>query len=191
MVYRVLSSSSDVSEVTLDPNTTNGNLSLTEDNRKLTWVKEQQPYPDHPERFDHCHQVLCGDGLTGHCYWESEWKGVVHIGVTYRGIRRRGWGDDCRIGGSDKSWSLLCSDDRYYVCHNNRETDLHISSFSSDSNRVGVYLNWSAGTLSFYRVSSDSLIHLHTFTTTFTEPLYPGFGFGSGSSVSLCQIEER
>ncbi|KAM3858858.1 NACHT, LRR and PYD domains-containing protein 14-like [Diretmus argenteus] len=51
-----------------------------------------------------------------------------------------------------------------------------ISSGPKDVKKVTeVYLNWSAGTLSFYRVSSDSLIHLHTFTSTFTEPLYPGF----------------
>ncbi|KAM3866952.1 protein NLRC3-like [Diretmus argenteus] len=179
-------------DLTLDPNTAHRNLSLSEDNRKVTWVEEEQPHPDHPERFDHCEQVLCRNGLTGRCYWVMEREGVVDIGVTYKGIRRRGDGGDCRIGGNDKSMSLFCSDTRYYVCHNKRSTDIRISS-SSDSDRVGVYLDWPAGTLSFYRVSSDSLIHLHTFTSTFTEPLYPGFRFGfrlSGSSVSLCQIEE-
>ncbi|XP_028456305.1 tripartite motif-containing protein 16 [Perca flavescens] len=44
--------------------------------------------------------------------------------------------------------------------------------------RVGVYVDCPAGTLSFYRVSSVSLIHLYTFNTTFTQPLYPGFGLG-------------
>uniref|UniRef100_UPI003AAB35A6 protein NLRC3-like n=1 Tax=Centroberyx gerrardi TaxID=166262 RepID=UPI003AAB35A6 len=58
------------------------------------------------------------------------------------------------------------------------------------SNRVAVYLDWSAGSLSFYRVSSDTLIHLHTFHSTFTEPLYPAFGFRLrfDSSLFLCQI---
>ncbi|CAI5684780.1 unnamed protein product [Oreochromis niloticus] len=55
--------------------------------------------------------------------------------------------------------------------------------------RVAVYVDCPAGTLSFYRVSSDTLIHLHTVNTTFTEPVYPGFGFWSyGSTLSLCSL---
>ncbi|XP_078143010.1 NACHT, LRR and PYD domains-containing protein 3 [Centroberyx gerrardi] len=172
-------------ELTLDPNTAHRNLFLSEDNRKVTVVEEEQPYPDHPERFDYWYQLLCRNGLTGHCYWEVERKGLIHIGVTYRGISRRGTSVDCWIGGNEKSWSLYCSDDYYSAWHNNRRTDIRSS--SSDSDRVAVYLDWSAGSLSFYRVSSDTLIHIHTFHSTFTEPLYPGFGLWSefGSSVSL------
>ncbi|XP_071378585.1 NLR family CARD domain-containing protein 3-like [Centroberyx affinis] len=171
-------------ELTLDPNTANRNLFLSEDNRKVTAVTEEQPYPDHPERFDYWPQLLCRNGLTGRCYWEVEWEGEVSIGVTYRGFRRRGEGDDCRIGWNEKSWSLFCSDDGYSFWHNNRETEI-CSLSSLDSHRVAVYLDWPAGSLSFYRVSSDTLIHIHTFHSTFTEPLYPGFRLWSGSSVSL------
>ncbi|KAM4606205.1 protein NLRC3-like [Polymixia lowei] len=175
-------------EITLDPNTVNRRLSLSERNRKVTVVEEEQSYPDHPERFDYWYQVLCREGLTGRCYWEVERKGLVHIGVTYRGIRREGDGDDCRIGGNNKSWSLTCYDDGYSAFYNKRRT--RTSLLPSGCNRVGVYLDWSAGSLSFYRVSSDTLTHIHTFHSTFTEPLYPAFRFvfRSGSSVSLCQI---
>ncbi|XP_078140018.1 protein NLRC3-like [Centroberyx gerrardi] len=171
-------------ELTLDPNTAHRNLFLSEDNRKVTVI--EQPYPDHPERFDCWEQLLCRNGLTGRCYWEVEWEGKVYIGVTYRGIRRRGEGEDCWLGGNEKSWSLYCSGYSYSVWHNNRRTAISFLS-SSSSNRVAVYLDWSAGSLSFYRVSSDTLIHIHTFHSTFTEPLYPGFRFwsGLGSSVSL------
>uniref|UniRef100_A0A3Q1B657 B30.2/SPRY domain-containing protein n=2 Tax=Amphiprion ocellaris TaxID=80972 RepID=A0A3Q1B657_AMPOC len=102
-----------------------------------------------------------------------------------RGIRRKGYSDDCVFGRNDQSWSLSCSDDGgYYVRHNNSQTSIRSSSVS---HRVSVYVDVPAGTLSFYRVSSDSLIHLHTFNTTFTQPLYPGCGFYlfSGSSVFL------
>ncbi|XP_071378385.1 NLR family CARD domain-containing protein 3-like [Centroberyx affinis] len=178
-------------ELTLDPNTANRNL-LSEDNRNVTEVEEEQPYPDHPEKFDYYHQLLCRNGLTGRCYWEVKWKGLVYIGVTCRGMRRRGDSEDCRLGRNEKSWTLFCSVNSYFAYHNNRETAIHSPS-SSGSNRVAVYLDWPAGSLSFYRVSSDTLIHIHTFHSTFTEPLYPGFwvGLKSGSSVSLCQIEER
>ncbi|XP_044043374.1 protein NLRC3-like isoform X1 [Siniperca chuatsi] len=177
-------------ELTLDTNTVNTTIKLSDDNRKATLVKEDQPYPDHPDRFDYWSQLLCRNGLTGRCYWEVEWRGRVVISVSYRGISRRGGREDCLFGRNDQSWSLSCSvGGGYSVCHNNRETSIS-SSFSSISNRVAVYVDCPAGTLSFYRVSSDTLIHLHTFNTTFTEPLYPGFGvwFRPGSSVSLCSL---
>uniref|UniRef100_A0A087YQ40 B30.2/SPRY domain-containing protein n=1 Tax=Poecilia formosa TaxID=48698 RepID=A0A087YQ40_POEFO len=157
-----------------------------EDNRKVTLVEELQSCPDHPDRFDHWNQLLCRTGLTGRCYWEVEWRGGVYISVSYRRIRRKGGSEDCLFGYNDHSWSLFCSDDEgYSVCHNNIETRL--SSSSSVSHRVSVYVDCPAGILSFYRVSSDSLIHLHTFNTTFTEPLIPGIWIWSyGSSVSLC-----
>ncbi|XP_070782233.1 NLR family CARD domain-containing protein 3-like isoform X1 [Enoplosus armatus] len=179
-------------ELTLDTNTVNRKLKLSDNNRKVTLVREKQPYPDHPERFDGWAQLLCRTGLTGRCYWEVEWRGCVYISVTYRGISRRGDRGHCWFGGNNQSWSLNCSDDEgYSVWHNNRQIDLSSSSSSSVSHRVSVYVDCPAGTLSFYRVSSDTLIHLHTFSTAFTEPVYPGFGFGfrsSGSSVSLCSL---
>ncbi|XP_071369621.1 uncharacterized protein, partial [Centroberyx affinis] len=175
-------------ELTLDPNTAHRNLFLSEDNRKVTRVEEEQPYPDHPERFDSCYQLLCRNGLTGRCYWEVEWEGEVHIGVTYRGIRR-GRNEDCRIGGNEKSWSLICSDDHYSVCHKNRRIFIPSPS-SSVSDRVAVYLDWPAGSLSFYRVSCDKKTHLHTIHTTFTEPLYPAFSLDGGSSLTLSNVLE-
>ncbi|XP_064873056.1 NLR family CARD domain-containing protein 3-like isoform X5 [Oncorhynchus nerka] len=174
-----------VCDLTLDLNTVNRHLSLSEGNRKVTWRREKQPYPDHPERFEGCGQVLCREGLTGRCYWEVEWSGRrADIGVTYKGISRRGGGADCWLGWNNKSWSLFCSDNSYSACHNNNPTTIDVH--PSSSHRVGVYLDWPAGTLSFYRASSDTLTHLITFTSTFTEPLYPGFRvWGDDSSVSL------
>ncbi|XP_035856967.1 NLR family CARD domain-containing protein 3-like [Sander lucioperca] len=175
-------------ELELDTNTLYRELKLSDNNRKVTRVKEDQSYPDHPDRFQFWPQLLCRNGLTGRCYWEVEWRGAVDISVSYRGIRRKGDSEDCVFGGNDQSWSLQCSDeDGYTVWHNNRDT--YITSCSS-SGRVGVYVDCPAGTLSFYRVSSDSLIHLHTFNTTFTQPLYPGFGVWSDSSVSLCPLQD-
>ncbi|XP_022616617.1 NLR family CARD domain-containing protein 3-like [Seriola dumerili] len=171
-------------ELTLDTNTVNKYLKLSDNNRKVTRVEEDQSYPDHPDRFDRP-QILCGTGLTGRCYWEVEWRGEVYISVSYRGISRKGDRDDCVFGWNDQSWSLICSDGGYNVCHNRRETSVPSSSVSK---RVAVYVDCPAGTLSFYRVSSDSLIHLHTFNTTFTEPLYPGFRFWPDSSLFLCSV---
>uniref|UniRef100_A0A669BQX6 B30.2/SPRY domain-containing protein n=1 Tax=Oreochromis niloticus TaxID=8128 RepID=A0A669BQX6_ORENI len=161
-------------QLTIDTNTVNTNLKLSDNNRKATRVEEVQSYPDHPDRFDAHPQLLCTNGLTGRCYWEVEWTGRVDISVSYRGIRRKGNSTDCMFGFNDQSWSLCCSDDGpQFARHNHMETS--IISSSSGSNRVAVYVDCPAGTVSFYRVSSDILIELHTFKTTFTEPLYPGF----------------
>ncbi|KAM4559939.1 NLR family CARD domain-containing protein 3-like isoform 2-T4 [Odontesthes bonariensis] len=171
-------------QLTIDTNTVNRNLKLSENNRKVTHVKEVQMYPDRPERFDFSPQLLCRNVLTGRCYWEVEWSGEVRISVSYRGIRRRG--NDNVFGRNDQSWSLDCADiGRYSAWHSKGGTA--IPSSTSVCHRVAVYVDRPAGILSFYRVSSDTLIHLHTFNTTFTEePLYPAFGFRSfGTSVSL------
>uniref|UniRef100_A0A3Q3J0U2 B30.2/SPRY domain-containing protein n=1 Tax=Monopterus albus TaxID=43700 RepID=A0A3Q3J0U2_MONAL len=179
-----------VSELTLDPDTAHGLLTLSDNNRRVTSNRNKckQADPDHPDRFDHWHQVLCRDALTGCCYWEVEWEGKVHISVAYRGIRRKGRSLDSRLGCTDQSWSLSCSDDGYSVSHNNKTTALHPS---PASHRVAVYVDCLDGHLSFYCVSPDERIHLHTFNTTFTEPLYPGFWGGSGFSLSLCSPEEE
>uniref|UniRef100_A0A8C5A3G4 Tripartite motif-containing protein 16-like n=1 Tax=Gadus morhua TaxID=8049 RepID=A0A8C5A3G4_GADMO len=182
-------------DLTLDPNTAYRELSLFEDNRKVTRVEEDQSYPDHPDRFDSWPQVLGREALTGHCYWEVEWEGRVEIGVTYRGITRRGGGGDSELGGNNKSWSLVCRDGLYSAWYNGRETALPLP--PAGSTRVGVYLDRPAGSLSFYRVSpggggsSDTLTHLHTFWSPFTqEDLLPGVsvGWGGGSSASLCRL---
>ncbi|XP_034003928.1 stonustoxin subunit alpha-like [Trematomus bernacchii] len=189
MINCCLCLSSDSCELTVDSNTVNRFLKLSEDNRTVTWVRKKQPYPGHPERFDGWPQLMCREALTGRCYWEVERRGEVSISVTYRGIRRRGGGGDGEFGWNDQSWSLDCYDGGYYVRHNKRGTHTSSSSTSSSSSgRVAVYLDHPAGSLSFYRVSSSSLILLHTFRTTFTEPLYAGFGVCPDSSASLCPL---
>ncbi|XP_070692122.1 NACHT, LRR and PYD domains-containing protein 12-like [Pempheris klunzingeri] len=254
-------------ELELDTNTVNHFLKLSDKNRKVRRVTEEQPYPDRPDRFDQRIQLLCRNGVTGRCYWEVDWEGDVDVSVAYRGIQRRGGGDHCVFGRNDRSWALNCSDTGYSVCHNNKKISIstsisslflplilligimfflllflyvffrpptlyfnaipifeypnlthclliilpflfilfiillisyYYSSSSSSSSsspvspRVGVYVDCPAGTLSFYRVSADELVHLHTYSTTFTQPLYPGFSLGPdwfGSSVALCPLK--
>ncbi|XP_058872415.1 tripartite motif-containing protein 16-like protein [Acipenser ruthenus] len=178
---------SDSCQLTLDPNTAHRELCLSEGNRKVTLRGETQRYPgDHPERFDGYFQVLCREGLSGtRCYWEIEWSGgEASIGVTYKGIRRKGVDLSCLLGFNDKSWSLICSGSSYSARHNNYQTAIT----APHPPRIGVYLDFNAGTLSFYGVS-DTMTLLHRFQTVFIEPLYPGFGLHSyGSSVTICQL---
>ncbi|KAL1263769.1 hypothetical protein QQF64_004124, partial [Cirrhinus molitorella] len=161
-------------QLTLDLNTVNKRLHLTENNRVITNNNTVQSYPDHPDRFDHWPQVLCRESVCGCCYWELEWSTVissVFISVSYKSISRKGSGVECVFGSNDQSWSLICYPSRYSFRHNNIETALPVKSISS---RIGVYVDHSAGTLSFYSVS-DTMSLIHTEHTTFTQPLYPGF----------------
>ncbi|XP_056465759.1 NLR family CARD domain-containing protein 3-like [Gadus chalcogrammus] len=180
-------------ELTLNPNTAHRRLSLSENNRKVTQVEEKQSYPNHAERFDSQYQVLGRECLKDRCYWEVEWEGGVSIGVTYRGITRRGEGLDSWLGGNNKSWVLDCNEEGYTAWHNDIGKDIDLPPPSS--NRVGVYLDRPAGTLSFYTVSlggggsSDTLTHIHTFQSTFTQDLHPGFSIWTpGSLGSLCEL---
>ncbi|XP_037392867.1 NACHT, LRR and PYD domains-containing protein 3-like isoform X4 [Pygocentrus nattereri] len=174
-------------DLTLDPDTAHAHLSLSEGNRRVENVGEEQPYPDHPGRFEHQPQVLCRESLTGRCYWEAEWTGQgAVISVLYRGIQRKG---DGLFGTNEESWSLNCCNNSYSVCHNNTRTV--VPDPPSSSTAVGVYVDWPAGALSFYSVSLDTqtLTHLYTFNTKFTEPLCAGLWVGEHSSVRLRGIE--
>uniref|UniRef100_A0A8C1PUY4 Tripartite motif-containing protein 16-like n=1 Tax=Cyprinus carpio TaxID=7962 RepID=A0A8C1PUY4_CYPCA len=167
--------------LTLDLNTAHKRLRLSERNRVITFTDTVQPYPDHPDRFDRVCQVLCRESVCGRCYWELEWSGDigVSISVSYKSISRKGRGYECVFGFNDQSWSLCCSSSSYLFRHNNTKSALPVKSVSR------VFVDHSAGTLSFYSVS-DTMSLIHTVQTTFTQMLYPGFGFGSGSSVKLC-----
>ena len=177
---------SDACQLTLDPNTVGKFLQLTEGNREATCVDEQ-PYPDHPERFEGWAQVLCREGLSERCYWEAEWRGPdgVDIALAYKEISRKGGGDDAALGWNNKSWSLRCTPSSYYFWYNKESTKIPVPS----SSRIGVYLDHRAGILSFYSVS-DTMTLLHRVQTTFTQPLYPGFEVHDiGSYVKLCDLE--
>ncbi|XP_048024611.1 NACHT, LRR and PYD domains-containing protein 12-like [Megalobrama amblycephala] len=172
-------------QFTLDLNTVNKRLRLSENNRVITDTGTLHSYPDHPDRFDHLFQVLCRESVCGRCYWEIERSGDdVYISVSYKSISRKGSGDECVFGYNNQSWSLFCSSDSCVFTHNNRGTKLPVNSIIS--RRIGVYVDHSAGTLSFYSVKRNTMILIHTVQTTFTQPLYPGFGVGYKSSVKLC-----
>ncbi|XP_062296530.1 tripartite motif-containing protein 16-like [Scomber scombrus] len=175
-------------EITLDPNTVNTELLLSEGNRKVTWTLQPQSYSSHTDRFTDHPLVLSKESLTGRCYWEVEWRGGgllsgVGVAVTYKNISRAG--SESVFGQNDKSWSLYCFIDRYVFWFDN----IHTPISGPGSSRVGVYLDHRAGILSFYSVS-ETMTLLHRFQTTFTQPLYAGFYVGYiGSTAELCKLK--
>ncbi|XP_060744283.1 E3 ubiquitin/ISG15 ligase TRIM25-like [Tachysurus vachellii] len=155
--------------LTLDPNTVHHQLILSENNRVVTSSETKQQYSDHTERFDYWPQVLCKESVCGRCYWEVECSGYVDISISYKEISRKGESKESRFGYNSQSWSLQCSSSSVSFWHNSIETKLQSPSYS----RIGVYVDHSAGTLSFYSVS-DTMRLLHRVHTTFTQPLYAG-----------------
>ncbi|XP_033981588.1 LOW QUALITY PROTEIN: tripartite motif-containing protein 16-like [Trematomus bernacchii] len=182
-------------EVTLDPNTAETNLLLSEGSRKATHMGQPQSY-SHPDRFTGCPQVLSRESLTGRCYWEVEWRGGrvfgggVHVAVAYKNISRAG--NECGFGFNDKSWSLDCDQNSYTFRYNSISTPVS----GPLSSRVGVYLDHRAGVLSFYSIVSETMTLLHRVQTTFTQPLHAGLWlyhgvwvFDYGDTAEFCKLK--
>ncbi|XP_029380595.1 tripartite motif-containing protein 16-like isoform X2 [Echeneis naucrates] len=172
-------------EITLDPNTAERRLFLSEGNRKVTLMSEVQSYSDHPDRFTDWFQVLSRESLTGRCYWEVEWGGGVSVAVTYKNISRAGKSVECEFGSNNKSWALDCDENSFKFWSNNIQTPVS----GPPSSRVGVYLDHRAGILSFYSVS-ETMTLLHRVQTTFTQPLHAGLGlYSPGDTAEFCELK--
>ncbi|XP_029994836.1 tripartite motif-containing protein 16-like protein isoform X2 [Sphaeramia orbicularis] len=171
-------------KITLDPNTVNDSLSLSGENKRAT--HQSQNYHDHPDRFSNFCQVLSTESLTGRCYWEVEWRGTnVRVGVAYKDIKRKGGSTECAFGYNDKSWALHCDNNAPAFRHN------HVQSLVPGpvSSRIGVYLDHTAGILSFYSVS-DTMTLIHRVQGTFTQPLHAGlYLWGSRDTAYFPQLQ--
>ncbi|XP_061155177.1 finTRIM family, member 83 isoform X1 [Syngnathus typhle] len=172
-------------QLTLDPNTAYRQLHLSRGNRKAALKRDPQSYGDNAARFDSLPQVLCMESLSGGAYyWEVDWSGEgAAMGVTYRGIKRSGYGDSCRIGYNRKSWSLFCSDSSYSARHNKDQIEVN----APYSPRIGVFLDHAGGTLSFYSLG-ETMSLIHRFKATFNEPVYPGFWVWYESAITLIPL---
>lgn len=175
----------DACQLTLDQNTAYRQLYLSRGNRKAALKRDPQSYPDSPARFDSLPQVLCKEPLSGGAYyWEVDWSGEgASIGIAYKGIKRTGYGDSCRIGYNRKSWSLFCSDSSYSARHNKDQQEVN----APYSSRIGVFLDHAGGTLSFYTVG-ETMSLIHRFKASFSEPVYPGFWVWYESAITIIQL---
>ncbi|XP_075037542.1 E3 ubiquitin-protein ligase TRIM39-like [Mixophyes fleayi] len=160
-----------VKDILLDINTSAVDVAISGDLKSATWSKTPI-WAKKPQRFKNYCQVLSFQSFSsGQNYWEVETSelGNWRVGVAYPSIERKG--DLSGIGQNNKSWCLrLCQKD-YLVSHRAKEIKLEPE---SPLQRVGVYLDYEAGRLSFYQLC-DPIRHLHTFTATFCEPLHAVF----------------
>ncbi|XP_041838404.1 protein NLRC3-like [Melanotaenia boesemani] len=178
-------------DLTFDLDSMNEHLLLSECGRTVSYTKEKQPYPAHPERFDCSSLVLCREGLTGRCYWEVEWTCYVNIAVTYKSLKRKEW--DTQIERSDDTWCFsINASDGYSFQHSFQRVfvpipHVDVKAFLSRPKTLGLFLDWPAGILSFYWLSGNKKTLIYTFHSTFTEPLFPAF-FVSGGSLTLTPV---
>ncbi|XP_069823248.1 E3 ubiquitin/ISG15 ligase TRIM25-like [Dendropsophus ebraccatus] len=168
------------SDILLDVNTANKYLHISWDLKTATWTLEKQNRPETAERFQYDSQVMSSRRFSsGQHYWDvqSSGSGQWMVGMCYPSIDREV--GLSYIGDDIKSWSLRgeCRNKKYSVIHNCKVVELP---HQISSNRVRICLDYEAGQLSFYELCYP-IKHLHTFTTTFTEPLHAAVWVLEGS----------
>ncbi|CAI9537690.1 unnamed protein product [Staurois parvus] len=169
-------------DILLDGNTAHNILHISDDRKTVSRSDRNQNRPETPERFQYCPQVLSSRSFSsGRHYWEVDVGGSDGwgVGMCYPSIDRREL--QSVIGYNNKSWGLYRNGDQCGVRHDSKETLLPPN---PPSTRVRIDLDYEAGRISFYDLC-DPIRHLHTFTTTFTEPLHAGIGVWGGC-IKIC-----
>ncbi|XP_073480031.1 uncharacterized protein [Aquarana catesbeiana] len=169
-------------DILLDVNTAHNILHISDDRKTVSWLDRNQNRPETPERFQDYYQVISSRTFSsGRHYWEVDVGGSDGwvVGMCYPSIDRRGWNSG--IGNNNKSWGLVRSGNQYGVVPDNKQINLPTN---ISSNRVRIDLDYEAGRISFYDLC-DPIRHLHTFTTTFTEPLHAGI-WVVGGCIKVC-----
>ncbi|XP_077673971.1 tripartite motif-containing protein 14 isoform X3 [Eretmochelys imbricata] len=177
----------DARSPTLEYDSLHPRLSLSEDRLTVSCSWRRKFYPSSPQRFDKLWQVLSKDAFfSGSHYWEVD---VLHagqgwwIGAAFPSIKRHGDSETCRLGWNRASWCIKRFDLEYWAFHKGERT---LILTHDDPERIGVFLDYEAGILSFYNVT-DGMAHLHTFRCKFTEPLYPALRLWEGA-ITICKL---
>ncbi|XP_025042987.2 E3 ubiquitin-protein ligase TRIM69 [Pelodiscus sinensis] len=159
-----------LSLVTLDPKTAHPNLVLSEDLRCVKHDDIKQTLPDTPERFDSSVAVLGSKGFTsGKHYWEVEVENKTKwtLGVVKESISRKG---NMTLSPNDGFWLIRLRDRNKFKALDIPARGLTLSTGLS---KIGVYLDYEGGQVSFY--DANKMFHIYTFMDKFTETIYPYF----------------
>ncbi|XP_067399583.1 E3 ubiquitin-protein ligase TRIM39-like, partial [Emydura macquarii macquarii] len=172
-------------DVTLDPDTANPKLDLSEDRKQVKLRDTRQDLPDKPERFDTCVCVLGAEGfLGGRHYWEVEVGDKTHwvLGICRETVCRKG---EVTVTPGNGYWAMWLKDGRYYA----RSALLPPLPVTVRPSRVGIFLDYEAGKVSFYNVTDRSQLFTFTLTGTFSGTLrpyfHPGLNAGGENAAPL------
>ncbi|ROL45958.1 Erythroid membrane-associated protein [Anabarilius grahami] len=160
-----------VLNVTLDPDTAHPQLILSDDGKQVRCGDIEQKLPDKPERFDTCVGVLGKEGFSsGRFDFEVQVKGKTKwiLGVAREYINRKGL---IIPRPSDGCWTVVLRNENEYLACGDPLVSLCLR---VKPQRVGVFVDYEEGLVSFYDVESSS--HIYSFTgQSFTDKLYPYF----------------
>ncbi|XP_018428839.1 PREDICTED: E3 ubiquitin/ISG15 ligase TRIM25-like [Nanorana parkeri] len=163
-------------DLLLDVESAANDVYLSGDKKTVSWSKINQRRPKHPTRFKSLQVLSKGAFSFGRHYWEVQTSetGEWMMGVCYPSMERKG--TLSVFGSNNRSWCLSWRDKKISVVH-----DQKVKHFLNlfPCHRVGIYLDYEAGRLSFYKLD-DPVRHLHTFMVNFTDPLFAAFSVQRG-----------
>ncbi|XP_060731285.1 E3 ubiquitin-protein ligase TRIM39-like [Tachysurus vachellii] len=179
-------------DVTLDPDTAHPNLILSDDGKQVNQGDKKQNLPDNPERFDYYGIVLGKEGFaSGRFYYEVQVRGKTewHLGVVRESINRKG---EITAWPENGYWCVTLRNKTVYKALDSPSVSL---SLKQAPQKVGVFVDYEEGLISFYDVDVKS--HIYTFTgRTFTEKLYPYFnpclndGGKNSAPLIICPVNQ-
>ncbi|XP_033982051.1 zinc finger protein RFP-like [Trematomus bernacchii] len=158
-------------EVNLDPNTAHPELILSDDGKQVKHVDVKKNLPNNPKRFDKCPCVLAKQSFSsGRFYYDVQVKGKTEwdLGVARESINRKG---DITLSPQKGYWTIVLRNENEYKALAGPSVSL---SLKSQPQKVGVFVDYEEGVVSFYDVDAAALIYSFT-GCCFKEKLYPYF----------------
>ncbi|XP_006872943.1 PREDICTED: butyrophilin subfamily 2 member A2-like [Chrysochloris asiatica] len=164
-------------DVVLDSDTAHPELFLSKDWRSVVRGPSRQSVPDNPQRFD-CRPCVLGRESfdSGKHYWEVETENVMvwAVGVCRDNVERKG---EAPLVPQNGFWALEMFGNQYRALSSS-ETIIPVK---EHLHRVGIFLDYEAGDVSFYNMRDRS--HIYTYPRLiFSGSLKPFFRLGSDDS---------